>query len=107
MARTYSEEFLINVHKLDADREGVKLAKACIKANLPAHYVADVLNVSRMTVHSWFRGKPIRDKNSQAIKAFMKLLDESLADGVLPATTIQDAKDYAHKAKVKLNTVEQ
>jgi len=104
MARTYSEAFLINVHKLDAEREGVKLAKACIKANLPAHYVANALGVSRMTIYSWFRGKPIRDKNTQLVKSFIKALDDGMADGVLPATTMISAKEYTDSVSLKLST---
>jgi len=103
MARPYSEQFLINVHKLDADREGVKLAKACIKANLPAHYVADALGVTRMTIYSWFRGKALRDKNSQLVKSFIKQLDEDLADGVLPAVNMAVAKEYTESIGSKLS----
>jgi hypothetical protein len=103
MARPYSEQFLIEVHKLDADREGVKLAKACIKANLPAHYVADALGVTRMTIYSWFRGKALRDKNTQLVKSFVRILDEDLADGVLPAVNMITAKEYTEAIGSRLS----
>jgi hypothetical protein len=107
MPRNYSEKFLIAVNKLDQESYGVKLAKGCVKANIPAQYIADALGVSRMTIHSWFRGKPIRHKNTQSIKAVLAIIDLGLLEGSLPSTTMQGAKDFAHKVKVELNTVEQ
>ncbi len=55
---------------------GVQLAKACVNADLPITEVAKVFGVSRMTLHNWFRGAPIRDKNTQKIKAFLVALNE-------------------------------
>jgi cysteine sulfinate desulfinase/cysteine desulfurase-like protein len=107
MARTYSEKLLISVQKSDDVETGVKLAKACIEAKLPAQYVAEAIGVSRMTVHSWFRGSPIRHKNAKTIKALLKIIEDSMADGSLPATSMQYAKEYASDARIKLNTVEQ
>ena len=78
----------------DSKRLGVRLAKLCVKANLPAQYVAEVFKVSRMTIHSWFRGKAIRDKNCTRIDNFMVLVREGLHDGQLPAVTLLDAKKY-------------
>jgi len=106
MPRNYSEQFLIAVNKLDEDSVGVKLAKACVMANLPAQYVADAIGVSRMTIHSWFRGKPIRDKNTKQIKALLILINDTFADGSLPALNMAEAKNFAQLAKNKLNTVE-
>lgn len=103
MARRYSESLMNTVHNLDANREGVKLAKACITANLPAHYVANALGVSRMTVHSWFRGSPIRDKNSSRIKVVLQFIDLGLIDGTLPAKTMTQAKQFTDSVSSALN----
>ena len=70
------------------------MAKLCVKANLPAQYVAEIFDVSRMTIHSWFRGKAIRDKNCTRIENFMALVKEGLHDGQLPVLTLIDAKKY-------------
>ena len=94
MARPYSEEFLLNLKNLNPKRLGVQLAKLCVKANLPAQYVAEVFGVSRMTIHSWFRGMPIRDKNCTRIENFMVLVREGLHEGDLPVSTLLDAKKY-------------
>jgi hypothetical protein len=94
MARPYSKGYLIALTELDSKRLGVRLAKLCVKANLPAQYVAEVFGVSRMTIHSWFRGKAIRDKNCTRIDNFMVLVREGLHDGQLPAVTLLDAKKY-------------
>ena len=48
MARPYSEEFLLDLKNFDPKRLGVRLAKLCVKSNLPAQYVAEVFEVSRM-----------------------------------------------------------
>ena len=47
MPRTYSEPFLIELHKANPNRAGTALALACVKANLPAKYVAEALEVTR------------------------------------------------------------
>lgn len=94
MARPYSKGYLIALTDLDSKRLGVRLAKLCVKANLPAQYVAEVFGVSRMTIHSWFRGKAIRDKNCTRIENFMVLVREGLHNGDLPVSTLLDAKKY-------------
>jgi hypothetical protein len=94
MSRTYSEAFLIELHKANPHRAGTALALACVKANLPAKYVAVALDVTRMTVFSWFRGKPIRHKNLLKVETFTDLVESDTAKGVLPARTTAAAKTY-------------
>jgi len=94
MARSYSDKFLQEMDKADPHRAGVALAKACVRANLPAKYVAVVLNVTRMSIYSWFRGKPIRDKNQQAAEMFTCLIEGDLIRGKLPAKNLDEAKKY-------------
>ena len=77
MPKKYSPTFLLELNNFDTDRLGVQLAKACVNADLPATEVAKVFKVSRMTIHSWFRGSPIRDKNCIKIKKFLKALSEA------------------------------
>ena len=94
MPRTYSEKFLLEMHQADPYRAGVQLAKACVKANLPAKYVSEALGVTRMTVYSWFRGKPIRDKNQQVVEVFTEIVEGDMVRGILPANNLQQAKKY-------------
>jgi hypothetical protein len=94
MSRTYSEEFLIELHKANPNRAGSALALACVKANLPAKYVAVALEVTRMTVFSWFRGKPIRHKNLLRVETFTDLVESDTAKGILPARNTAAAKAY-------------
>lgn len=94
MPRTYSEEFLLEMYRADPNKTGVALAHACVKANLPAKYVAQALEVSRMTIYSWFRGKPIRDKNRQVAEVFTDLVEGDILKGLLPAKNLIDAKRY-------------
>jgi hypothetical protein len=94
MSRTYSEAFLIELHKANPHRAGTALALACVKANLPAKYVAIALDVTRMTVFSWFRGKPIRHKNLLKVETFTDLVESDTAKGLLPARNTAAAKTY-------------
>ena len=95
MPRTYSKEFINKLGTIRPfDTTGVELAKACVRANIPAMYVAVALEVTRMTVHSWFRGSPIRDKKRRMVSVFTDLIEEDLDNGVLPARNIAHAKRY-------------
>jgi hypothetical protein len=94
MSRTYSEAFLIELHKANPNRAGTALALACVKANLPAKYVAEALEVTRMTVFSWFRGQPIRHKNLLKVETLTDLIESDTAKGILPAKKVSEAKAY-------------
>ena len=94
MSRTYSEAFLIELHKANPNRAGTALALACVKANLPAKFIAETLEVSRMTVFSWFRGNPIRHKNLLKVETLTDLIESDTAKGKLPAKTVKEAKAY-------------
>jgi hypothetical protein len=94
MARPYSEQFLISLQKADPTRIGVQLGKICVKANLPTTYVAEAFNVSRMSIHSWFRGQYVREKNYERIAKFIELVNKGLDKGMLPAVTSTDAKHF-------------
>ena len=94
MSRSYSEAFLIELHKANPNRAGTALALACVKANLPAKYVAMTLDVTRMTVFSWFRGQPIRHKNLLKVETLTDLIESDTAKGLLPARTVKEAKAY-------------
>lgn len=94
MPRTYSEAFLIELHKANPNRAGTALALACVKANLTAKYIAEALEVTRMTVFSWFRGKPIRHKNLLKVEVLTDLIESDTAKGILPARNMVVAKQY-------------
>ena len=94
MPRTYSQEFINQVKQQDPNESGIALAQACVGANLPAKYVAVALKVTRMTVYSWFRGKPIRDKNRKLVELFTDLVESDTAKGMLPARNTLEAKAY-------------
>jgi hypothetical protein len=70
---------------------GVRLARVCVEANLPAAYVAQVFGVSRMALHLWFRGGNIRPAK---ISVFTQLIQEDLRNGRLPVSTLEAARAY-------------
>ena len=73
MARSYSDEFINSTKNSNSTSAGIALAKLCLKANLPAKYIADFMRVSRMTVYAWFRGGYLREKNLDLIKDLISI----------------------------------
>lgn len=94
MARPYSEQFLAELHRNDSNSLGVRLARLCVNANLPATYIAVALETTRTTVYSWFRGQGIRENKHNLVHTFIELVETDMATGVLPAKTMLDAKRY-------------
>jgi hypothetical protein len=94
MPRSYDHKFLLELQKADPNRLGVKLGRVCVEANLPAAYVARVLETSRTTVYSWFRGQGIREERRIRVETFIDLVEKDMQDRILPAKTIIDAKLY-------------
>lgn len=56
-SRGYSTLMVQAIYDANPFFLGVKLAKICVKLNIPVTDVAQYLNVSRPTVYSWFIGK--------------------------------------------------
>lgn len=94
MARSYSPKLLDRVQESSVYKLGTDLAGACIKANLPAVYVAQVFNTTRMTIHTWFRGGAIRYKKRERIERFIMLIEEDIERGLLPCKNLREARDY-------------
>lgn len=94
MARPYGQKFLLALERSKQDTLGLKLARLCVDANLPAAYVAKALNTSATTVYSWFRGQGIREKRRKEVEVFIDLLKQDFRDGALPVRTTDDAAEY-------------
>jgi hypothetical protein len=94
MVRRYSAELVELVENAPSYKLGLDLAATCIKANLPAVYVAEVLEVSRYTIHTWFRGGAIRPRKRPRIESFIKLVEEDMEKGILPVKNLLDARYY-------------
>lgn len=94
MPRAYGHKFLLELQNADPNRLGIRLARACVDANLPASYVADILQISRMTIYSWFRGRGVREDKRTNVEALLKIFEDDLASGRLPVSSTIDAKRY-------------
>ena len=94
MPRGYSADLLDTVENTRTYRLGLDLANTCIKAGLPATYIAQVFDTTRMTIHSWFRGGAIRPSKRQKIEVFIQLVEEDMKKGILPCKNLRDAKAY-------------
>ena len=95
MSRSYGDKFLLELNNADPKHPGVALAKACVKANLPAKFVAAAMGVTRISIYSWFRGKPLRKKNRVYAEAMTKIITDDMESGRLPAKNVADAKHWA------------
>jgi hypothetical protein len=47
-----------------------------------------------MSIHSWFRGQYVREKNYEKIAKFIDLVKADLDIGALPAMSLVDAKKF-------------
>jgi len=103
MPRTFSEELIRGLYK-QPETLGTRLGKICIKANFPAHYVAGALNVSRMTVHAWLRGRvTIRKNNAAVVEKFLNIVEEDIKAGVCPAVNRAATKKYLEEIVSRMN----
>ena len=94
MVSKYSAKLIEAVRGATEYRLGVDLASICIAGNLPASYVAQVLGVTRMTLHTWFRGGAIRASKRERINVFIEIVEGDLRQGVLPAKSLEEARLY-------------
>ena len=95
MPRGYSPDLVEYLkYKTVKDGIGVVLAKKCIAANIPSTMVAQLLNVSRQTVHAWFRGGKIQSDRIDVIEALIKIIDKDTATGALPLKDYKSSKSY-------------
>jgi hypothetical protein len=94
MPRTYGDRLLLQLKDGDPTLLGVRLGRLCVEANLPAAYVATALEVSRNTVHLWFRGQVMNESKRKVVEAFMYLVEEDMKNGVLPTLNMKQAKAY-------------
>ena len=97
MPRTYSDKFLIQLQQADSSLLGVRLGRLCVEANLPVAYVAPAVEVSRNTLHLWFRGQVMHEHKRKIVEAFMYLVEQDMKNGVLPASNTKRAKAYVEE----------
>ena len=94
MVSKYSAKLVEAVRGSTQTTLGVELANTCIAANLPASYVAQVLGVTRMSLHTWFRGGSIRPSKRERVNVFIDIVQEDMKKGVLPVQTLAQARAY-------------
>ena len=94
MPRDYSDKFLLELSQQDESKLGIRLARLCVKANLPAAFAAVALETSPTTVYGWFRGRSIREQKYKIVEVLIDFINEGLSSGRLPASSRNDAKTY-------------
>jgi len=94
MARPYSQKFLMELFSKNDDSLGVRLARVCVKANLGTAHVAAAFEVSRATIHTWFRGGDIKPRRHKLVETFITLVEEDMVAGDLPVSNSKQSKHY-------------
>jgi len=92
--RPYDKRLLEAIKTVENPTVGHMLARVCLTANIPVTHVAHALEVTRMTVHLWYRGGEIRRSNRQMITLFMEYILRDTVSGRLPAKSLEDATAY-------------
>jgi hypothetical protein len=93
MPRPYSHKFLAELEHAEATL-GTALARVCVRANLPAAYAAQMLNISRTAIHAWFRGGKTQVNRDERIGMFIDYLERDLERGILPVKNMREAREY-------------
>lgn len=95
MPRPYGDKYLLWLFDQQEVGLELRLARACVKANLPMKYVAAALDANHMTVYKWFRGAKIRSEDRRkVVEAFIRLIGKDTDEGMLPAPSVKHAKNY-------------
>jgi hypothetical protein len=55
-----------------------------------------------MSIHSWFRGQYVREKNYERIVKFIEKINQGLDKGILPAPDMTVAKNYLNAIRDKV-----
>lgn len=98
MPKSYSPEYIKALNQVKMyDNLGITLARACVKANLPIAAVSKLLGVSRMTIHTWFRGGDMRPKSTESVKLLLKVIETDTAKGLLPLADFKSAREYVNE----------
>lgn len=98
--RSYSKATIARVMGSREDSVSMRLAKACVRANLPSGEIASHLNVTRATMISWFKGTAIRGDKAGAAHKLADAIVRDLEAGVLPAKDREAGIDYLRSLKI-------
>jgi len=93
MSRPYSDKLLVELHKNESTSIGLSLARLCVKLNLPMMHLAKALNVSRWTLHKWFRGQNISARYKKDLELAYLAITEAERKQILPAPR-KEAKQF-------------
>ena len=96
MARPYSSKLIRYLKVRKGSSLGATLGKLCVEYHLSAAHVAITLDVTPATVHSWFRGQGVSEKNRDKVEALITSITKDKKTGYLP-TTSSESKAYFEK----------
>ncbi len=99
-ARGYSKATIARVMESTEDSVSMRLAKACIRANLPSSEIAEHLNVTRASLNAWFKGTVIRAEKAGAAHKLTEIILHDLESGVLPAKDRETGINYLRSLKI-------
>lgn len=98
MAKGYSES-----HKAligyEGDNLGLRLGALAVQAKIPMSHLAWAMDVTRMTIYYWFKGKKISPQKVPKVEALVRILRLDLENGDLPAETAQERRNFVEELK--------
>jgi len=94
MGRPYSTELIDKLTLTRHKSLGMELGAVCVKAEIPASYIAKVFGVTRMTIHSWFRGGAIYRHRTIRISDAIQIIREDLEAGKLPLSKAEGESQW-------------
>ena len=94
MSRPYSDKLLVHLASTDKQSPGINLGKACINAQLPIMHLAEALNVSRWTLHKWFRGENVASRFKADVESAYEAINTALQNNILPARERAESKKF-------------
>jgi hypothetical protein len=94
MPRPYSEEFMRFINTTGSSSLGIRLGRACVRANLPLVYVARALGISKVTLFNWFRGRGMRESMRDRVEVFLEVVERDLEANILPTGSYEEAGRY-------------
>jgi predicted transcriptional regulator len=87
-------EALPDVAETPRGQINIDFAKTVLKANISPGSLANILGVTRASVHAWLNGKKISRSNAVDVLLLTMAMKEDLARNVLPKTSKEERSSY-------------
>jgi hypothetical protein len=96
----YHKAVYDRVAAADMSKPGVRLAAACIDAQIPVQVVARWMGITRQGVYYWFFGETeVAEHNVKKVELITRVLVSAVDDNALPVKDLATAMNIVKKYK--------